>query len=327
MKKTILTLGILLSITSLSFGQLIPQALPSPFYNITAGVGNGIRFWNSDVYKIHMGNTFNYRYGPVGSYSIKSNMYRIPNVTNRGWTWGSHNEEPIAALNTRGDMQIDRNFVALGSMGVGTASPLAKLHVNGDARIGDPWSSNVNIGKALSSTNFVNAYIGFNLSRSGSNWNVYGTTNGASGILTKSSGRMLFVSIPPNSTINDNTVEKDYAAMAIHQYQNTARIVMGTASRDANLYVNGIAKAHEIQVETTIWADYVFAKDYELKPLDEVEEYIKENNHLPNIPSAKEVVEEGINLGEMQVKMMEKIEELTLYIIELEKKVKKNSAK
>ncbi len=69
------------------------------------------------------------------------------------------------------------------------------------------------------------------------------------------------------------------------------------------------------------WADYVFADDYKLTSLDSLESYIKENKHLPNISSAKEIKEEGINLGQMQNKHMEKIEELTLYIIELNKKL------
>ena len=65
------------------------------------------------------------------------------------------------------------------------------------------------------------------------------------------------------------------------------------------------------------WADYVFNKEYKLMPLDQLNEYIKTNKHLPNIPSAKEVDADGISVSEMQVKQMEKIEELTLYLIQL----------
>jgi hypothetical protein len=72
---------------------------------------------------------------------------------------------------------------------------------------------------------------------------------------------------------------------------------------------------------STAWADYVFANDYKLKPLLEVEAYVKENKHLPNIPSASELVNDGLNLGEMQAKQMEKIEELTLYMIEMKKEI------
>jgi hypothetical protein len=69
------------------------------------------------------------------------------------------------------------------------------------------------------------------------------------------------------------------------------------------------------------WADYVFANDYKLKPLSEVEAYVKENKHLPNIPSASELVKDGLNLGEMQALQMKKIEELTLYLIEMKKEI------
>jgi len=66
----------------------------------------------------------------------------------------------------------------------------------------------------------------------------------------------------------------------------------------------------------------VFEDDYNLSPLSEVEQYIKQNNRLPNIPSAKEVEGNGVNLGDMQSKLLQKVEELTLYIIALEKQIK-----
>ena len=68
------------------------------------------------------------------------------------------------------------------------------------------------------------------------------------------------------------------------------------------------------------WADYVFNEDYHLLPLPQVEKYIQQNKHLPGIPSANEIQTDGLQLGDTQTKMMKKIEELTLYVIELEKK-------
>ncbi|MCL2291408.1 MAG: hypothetical protein FWC34_12020 [Bacteroidetes bacterium] len=67
------------------------------------------------------------------------------------------------------------------------------------------------------------------------------------------------------------------------------------------------------------WYDHVFYPDYELRPLSDLEQFIKENHHLPEIPSAKEVQENGIDLGSMQGKLLLKIEELTLYTIEQQK--------
>lgn len=86
------------------------------------------------------------------------------------------------------------------------------------------------------------------------------------------------------------------------------------------LSVKGKIVAKEIVVTQLLWADYVFAKNYKLNNLDYLENYIKENKHLPNVPSAKEVEEKGVSLGEMSKIQMEKIEELSLYIIELNKK-------
>ena len=76
--------------------------------------------------------------------------------------------------------------------------------------------------------------------------------------------------------------------------------------------------AEEIRVESsTSWPDYVFTTDYELPTLKEVQKYIQEKGHLPNIPSAAEIEENGVQLGEMNRLLLEKIEELTLYVIEL----------
>jgi hypothetical protein len=96
------------------------------------------------------------------------------------------------------------------------------------------------------------------------------------------------------------------------------------------LFVRGGILTEEIRVnlrDTNGWADYVFNKDYKLKSLAEVEQFIIENGHLPNVPSAKTVKEDGIELGEMAKIQQEKIEELTLYIIELNKKLEAQDKK
>ncbi|MFP2996908.1 hypothetical protein ABN763_13410 [Spongiivirga sp. MCCC 1A20706] len=87
------------------------------------------------------------------------------------------------------------------------------------------------------------------------------------------------------------------------------------------LAVNGKIRAKEIKVETG-WADFVFEKDYHLPTLSEVESHIQEKGHLKDIPSAKEVAENGIFLGEMDAKLLQKIEELMLYTIAQEKQLK-----
>jgi hypothetical protein len=84
------------------------------------------------------------------------------------------------------------------------------------------------------------------------------------------------------------------------------------------LAVNGAIRAKAIKVETG-WSDFVFADNYKLMPLDKLEKHIKVHKSLPGIPTEKEVLENGVELGEMQAKFLEKIEELTLYVIELKK--------
>ncbi len=86
------------------------------------------------------------------------------------------------------------------------------------------------------------------------------------------------------------------------------------------LAVNGNIRSKEVVVETG-WADFVFAKEYKLLPLSEVESFIKTNKHLPDVPSAIEIQTNGLKVGEMQTKAMQKIEELTLYIIEMKKEM------
>lgn len=100
----------------------------------------------------------------------------------------------------------------------------------------------------------------------------------------------------------------------------TGNVGIGTDNPTYKLSVVGNIRCTEVVVETG-WADYVFNKGYRLRPLNEVERFVKQNNHLPNIPSAKEIEQNGLSVGGVQKKMMEKIEELTLYMIEADKRL------
>lgn len=105
--------------------------------------------------------------------------------------------------------------------------------------------------------------------------------------------------------------------MRIDQFGNVG---IGTTTPKAKLSVNGNLWATAIKVAATNpWPDYVFDPAYERLPLMELESFIKTNKHLPEIPSAKAIEKDGINLGDMNTKLLKKIEELTLYLIELKK--------
>ncbi len=80
--------------------------------------------------------------------------------------------------------------------------------------------------------------------------------------------------------------------------------------------VKGQIVAQKMRVTQLGWADYVFDPSYELRSLQSVEEYIKEHGHLPDVPSAKEVENDGVDIGAIQAMLLRKIEELTLYVIE-----------
>ncbi len=102
------------------------------------------------------------------------------------------------------------------------------------------------------------------------------------------------------------------------------KVGIGTTSIPVgySLSVDGKAIMEEIQVSASAnWPDYVFSDTYQLNSLSEVSTYIRENQHLPGIPTAEEVAENGIKLGEMNAKLLEKIEELTLYLIEQNEKI------
>ncbi|MDB5088034.1 MAG: hypothetical protein JWR09_2028 [Mucilaginibacter sp.] len=94
--------------------------------------------------------------------------------------------------------------------------------------------------------------------------------------------------------------------------------VLGIGTSDTHGYqfaVNGNIHSKQVNVDLTNWPDYVFQKDYALKPLSEVKAYIDQNQHLPDVPTATEVEKNGLNLGEMNKVLVQKVEELTLYLI------------
>ncbi|MBQ8957372.1 MAG: hypothetical protein IJ057_02535 [Bacteroidales bacterium] len=96
---------------------------------------------------------------------------------------------------------------------------------------------------------------------------------------------------------------------------------INTKCPSSRLSVDGTIRAKEVVVSLDGWCDYVFLPNYKLTGLYELEAYIKEYSHLPNVPSECEVLENGVQLGEMNAVLLEKVEELTLYVIELQKQI------
>ena len=170
-----------------------------------------------------------------------------------------------------------------GNVGIGTTSPSARLHVQD------------NRGYAF----------GFVLAN---------THSAGHGLLIQGGGTTgnRFILQLKDAIGNDR--------MTIH---DTGEVGIGTISTGSHkLAVEGSIGAREVKVQASGWSDFVFEKDYDLKSLEEVESHIAENGHLPEIPSQADVEENGINLGEMDAKLLQKIEELTLYLIEQNKQNK-----
>ncbi len=136
---------------------------------------------------------------------------------------------------------------------------------------------------------------------------------------------MTFFSQSPENTITD-PLSLEFGAPSNSIYVNSSgNVGIGTKNpKGYKLAVAGNMVAEEILVKlTSKWPDYVFHEEYTLPGLKEVENYIVQNKHLPDIPSEEEVLTDGINLGNMQSKMLKKIEELTLYLIEQNKRLDK----
>ncbi|WP_072921703.1 cell wall anchor protein [Chryseobacterium sp. OV279] len=116
---------------------------------------------------------------------------------------------------------------------------------------------------------------------------------------------------------NDNNDGQYYVGV-----QDLANGIWVKFFNNATARFDGKIFAKEVEVKANVWADYVFQKDYKLNTLEQVEKHIQEKGHLPNMPSAEKVMQDGINVAEMNAKLLEKIEELTLYSIQQNKQIK-----
>jgi hypothetical protein len=184
---------------------------------------------------------------------------------------------------------------------------------------------------------------------SGTRLEFYTTPNGALGypsspqMIINHNGRVGIATINPNyeldvnGTINATNMlingqpitaggSSVWETSGDNIFFNTGRIGIGFSNPQYKLSVDGTISASEVKVSITPNSDYVFEPDYNLRPLEELDAYIKDNKHLPDIPSAEEFKVNGVGLGEMDDMLLRKIEELTLYVLDLKREIEELKA-
>ena len=282
------------------------------FINQTGDVGIGTALPNSKLHlRNDVGNATFIIQGKqdqnVGNYAelILSTEYSTANTTSgtqtgrktlirstAGYPWGNQQRLGFFTSSNASTYPEERMVILPnGNVGIGTTSPTSKLHVSNGCLTLDGTSPNWNTWKARITAPMGSAWVTNEPVNSGADAGQYlhfGMTNSG-----------WFWGKSPN------------AAGATGTNVNYA-LSLSTA---------GLLTAREIKVTLNGWSDFVFKEDYSLRTLEEVETFIAKNNHLPDVPSEKEVLEKGVKLGEMDAILLQKIEELTLYILKQEKRI------
>ncbi|WP_313271031.1 MULTISPECIES: hypothetical protein [unclassified Sphingobacterium] len=212
-------------------------------------------------------------------------------------------------------MAQSNTFPTTGYAGIGTLSPLAPLNINLGA-----GGINGTVGLRIGSdSNYPSLELGIEntydaqIRTYGNDLNIYSGHFRQLGAISTENHSIKFFTSKINST--NWSIPK----MVLNEDGNLG---IGITTPSEKLAVKGNIRAKEIMVEAANWPDYVFEEDYPLTSLSEIEAFIKNNKHLPDIPKAEIAEKEGISLGEMNKLLLKKVEELTLYLIEKDKEIR-----
>jgi len=266
----------------------------------------------------------------LSAYKIQAKRYEIATVGYNSHHWQSSGALILELFNTYFGTGYEKYHISIGyQAGTGTTSPKAELIESRgtlhNARIilGAPYELSTTSG------GYVNKGIPIFLDvRYYSAYKVKLTYTGNLVSELTSHAQIVLHDNPtgidiPDFELDTTVIVNDSNAAFNGNAYVKGRLGIGTTNPQTELAVNGIITSKEVKVTIDGWSDFVFQENYKLPSIDSVASYIREHKHLPDIPSAKAIKNNGLPIAEMLSKQMQKIEELTLYLIEQNREIER----
>ncbi|UHO39355.1 hypothetical protein H5J24_04375 [Chryseobacterium capnotolerans] len=286
------------------------------------------------------------------SYHNKANLELNSGFSGLGRRYGDYFD-----FNIENDNSYDPNFGSInfvtsqnvqmtvrpgGNVGIGTVNPLSKLDVRGNILAGRTDATeginafairyeNGSVNNWGSLRSGAETYMSYGAKAD--NTTAYGWLSGSGSYpsyktaVTTGNDGIRFLSSAYGKIAQDSPV----AMSELMRIAPNGNVGIGTQNPDQKLAVKGKIHAEDVIVDPNVPADYVFQKyfdgqspikpDYQMPTIRELESFVKENKHLPDIPSAEKMSQDGVNLGDLQMKLLQKIEEMSLYIISLNQEI------